>query len=152
MLKMLRSPKNGWIEVIVNHDNLILCKASYLTDVATDLIKAFLKYFNTGEFHVEFECETYQAALTLFNDDLYFIFNEGFEAGFIGGLELTNNICGLPDSIKLNEKMCFLAKELIDDIKENLTDWIWWDAVTVTEAVKNEHELLDKLAELYIYT
>ena len=149
---MIKKLKNNQVQIVINYKNIYLCDALYCKDIANDFIDAFLEYFNTGKFHIEFECETYQSALVFFNNNLYFISNEGLRGGLAGAVEITNELCGLPDDTPLDEKMCFLAKELINDIRNTFMDWVWWNAITVTDAVENEHRLEDKLAELYIYT
>ena len=108
---MLSTPYCGWTEITIGkwHD-----RASYLTDVPYDILKAIINTLKTGHAScVECDAEGWDYIIVFNTFDTHIITSRD-------GYELS--------SIDINIKN--LAKEVYNDIHSNLNNWSdwYWDA------------------------
>jgi len=146
---MLTKPKYGWSTLtICDH---YLFSFSYISDMPYDLIDAFIEFFESNKFYVEFNGEENVAALAIFDNRLFFITEQSCPPETIQGIEITNEMLKLPASASLNELMYYLAQLLAKDVVLYADDWAWWRAADTEEMVKEKEHLLDRLSDLKKY-
>lgn len=135
---MLSRPKYGWTTVTVAEK--VIGAASYLDDIPMMLLSAMCQYFsknNYMNFDVQFDAEGYYFGLMEFDDELFFLSTETNDAKPI--IELISEY----SKNTLKE----LAKELVNEIREYIEDWVYWDTdyeeMTEEEKYKRKMELLN---------
>lgn len=105
---MLSKPCAGWTKVTIGDFE---GRASYMTDVSMDCLIAFI---NALEYNIP--------ASILFNE-------EGSEFTLVTSVDGTYVISEREESklFVINKRFSKLARELINDIEDNLEDWVLWD-------------------------
>lgn len=105
---MLSKPCAGWTKVTIGDFE---GRASYMTDVPMDCLIAFI---NALEYNIP--------ASILFNE-------EGSEFTLVTSVDGTYVISEREESklFVINKRFSKLARELINDIEDNLEDWVLWD-------------------------
>lgn len=133
---MIKNPKHGWCDFQLGDFTGV---ASYLTDVPIDLLDAFISYYTYGYGVVVFDQEGsyFTLVLTAYNFGIYII--EESDKAILHDFSIDENIT-------VND----LAKELINDIENDLegwsTDFLFY--VNQKEAVHYCNKIKQKLAEL----
>lgn len=120
---MLSKPNHGWTTITVFGKTL--GHASYVDDVANMTLDAFINYFTNNEFglSLSYDAEGYNFGLFLWNDDLYSI-DSRYDS--VSSLE--------PKTFApIHDTMSILAKELVSDVLESLTEWSFWNPGTESE-------------------
>lgn len=105
---MLSKPYAGWTKVTIGDFE---GRASYMTDVPMDCLIAFI---NALEYNIP--------ASVLFDE-------EGTEFTLVTSTDGTYVISEREESklFVINKRFSKLARELINDIEDNLEDWVLWD-------------------------
>lgn len=105
---MLSKPCAGWTKVTIGDFE---GRASYMTDVPMDCLIAFI---NALEYNIP--------ASILFNE-------EGSEFTLVTSVDGTYIISEReePKLFVINKGFLKLVRELINDIEDNLEDWVLWD-------------------------
>lgn len=105
---MLSKPCAGWTKVTIGDFE---GRASYMTDVPMDCLIAFINAF---EYNIP--------ASILFNE-------EGSEFTLVTSVDGTYIISEReePKLFVINKGFLKLVRELINDIEDNLEDWVLWD-------------------------
>ena len=105
---MLSKPCAGWIKVTIGDFE---GRASYMTDVPMDCLIAFI---NALEYNIP--------ASVLFDE-------EGSEFTLVTSVDGTYIISEReePKLFVINKGFLKLVRELINDIEDNLEDWVLWD-------------------------
>ena len=129
---MITNPEYGWCDFKLGD---FLGSPSYITDVAVDLLDAFIDYYNRGYGVAVFDEEgsEFTLVLTSYNYGIFII------------EEKDNAI--LHDFSDMN--VDDLAQELVSDIKGNLDGW--YNFLVLSDEAENESyrtELDKKIAEL----
>ena len=108
---MISNPKNGWCDFKIedDDDNMFFGTPSYVTNVPVDLLQAFLDYKTKDQGIAWFDEEGSEFTLVL-NPYSMFIIAEN---------EKCNARLYKFNKININN----LIKELIQDIKNDLTEW-----------------------------
>lgn len=105
---MLSKPYTGWTKVTIGD---FKGRASYLTDIPMDCLIAFI---NALEYNIP--------ASVLFDE-------EGSEFTLVTSVDGTYIISEReePKLFVINKGFLKLVRELINDIEDNLEDWVLWD-------------------------
>ena len=105
---MLSKPCAGWTKVTIGDFE---GRASYMTDIPMDCLIAFI---NALEYNIP--------ASVLFDE-------EGSEFTLVTSVDGTYIISEReePKLFVINKGFLKLVRELIDDIEDNLEDWVLWD-------------------------
>lgn len=132
---MITNPEYGWCDFKLGD---FLGSPSYITDVAVDLLDAFIGYYTRGYGVTEFDEEgsNFTLVLTSYNYGVFVI------------EEKDNAILHDFSDMNVND----LAQELISDIKSNLDGW--YKFLVLSDEAENErykNELDLKIAELEQY-
>ena len=126
---MIRNPKHGWCDFKLGS---FTGTASYLTDVPIDLLDAFIDYYTKGYGVVVFDEEGsyFTLVLTRYNQGVFVI--EERDVVALSSFNIMN-----PND---------LAKELINDIENDLTRWSI--EFTFDDIAQHKNEILQKIEEL----
>ena len=126
---MISNPKHGWCDFKLGS---FAGTASYLTDVPIDLLDAFIDYYTRGYGVVVFDEEGsyFTLVLTRYNQGVFVI--EERDVVALSSFGIMN-----PDD---------LAKELINDIENDLMRWSV--EFTFDDIEKHRHEISQKIAKL----
>lgn len=126
---MISNPKHGWCDFKLGS---FTGTASYLTDVPIDLLDAFIDYYTKGYGVVVFDEEGsyFTFVLTRYNQGVFVI--EERDVVALSSFSIMN-----PDD---------LAKELINDIENDLMRWSV--EFTFDDIEKHRHEISQKIAKL----
>lgn len=133
---MLSLPKYGWCKLKIGY---FTGTPSYVTDVPTDLLTAFVDYYEKGVGAVFFDEEGTEFNLLLSNYTIFVVYIDK---------ECKTILYEFPD-INIDD----LAMELIDDIRSNIYTWSYFDASVSSEDEQVQKQtilenLLIKLSEL----
>ena len=126
---MLSNLENGWSKIKIGDFTGI---PSYITDVPVDLLTVFIDYYINNTSAMLFDEEGSEFTIVLSNEFIYVIyFTQDCETIFYEFPE-----------IFIND----LAKELIEDIENNLDSWSRFSAsINSEEEISQERELLINL-------
>ena len=129
MITMLSNLETGWSKLKIGDFTGI---PSYITDVPVDLLTVFIDYYKKNTSAMLFDEEGSEFTIVLSNEFIYVIyFTQNCEAIFYEFPE-----------IFIND----LAKELIEDIENNLDSWSRFSAsINSEEEISQERELLINL-------
>lgn len=150
---MLLKPSHGW--TVVKIGNQIIGSASYLDDIPMDLLDTFLSYFHQENkylpFSFLFDAEGYHFGILEFNDSLYTVSTDtNSEELMMKPINPVNlNLDWFSHS---NEVLKVLAKEVISDIQNYISDWVYWpdseEELSKENAEIRKYNLLQKCEEL----
>lgn len=135
---VINNPKYGWCDFKLGDFN---GRASYLTDVPVDLLEAFIDYFERGQGVVVFDEEGsyFTLILTRYNWGIYLIEDRD------------ETVLHDFSDMDINT----LAKELIDDIENDLVGWSNEFAICgdddPEELAQHRNEIRQRIAKLKIY-
>lgn len=132
---MISNPKYGWCNFELGDFQGV---ASYLTDVVFDLLDAFIEYYTKGYGVAVFDEEGsfFTLVLTRYNWGIFLIEEKDYAT--------------LHDFSDMN--IDDLAKELVDDIENNLNGWYDFLLISDEEEIElYKVELDKKLTELKNY-
>ena len=129
MITMLSNLETGWSKIKIGDFTGI---PSYITDVPVDLLTVFIDYYINNTSAMLFDEEGSEFTIVLSNEFIYVIyFTQNCEAIFYEFPE-----------IFIND----LAKELIEDIENNLDSWSRFSvSINSEEEISQERELLINL-------
>ena len=103
---MLSTPTAGWCKLTIGD---FTGNPSYITDVPTDLLNAFIDYYKKGISAAFFDEEGTDFNLLLSNYSIYIVYNDYYGKSLLYAFH----------DININD----LTKELIIDIKANINAW-----------------------------
>lgn len=142
---MFSKPMYGW--TTVSFGNIELGQASYLTDVPVDVLDTFISYLTQDYFvhgfNTTFDAEGYMFSIVEFDGSLYLI-DSKTDADEPNIKELKPESLGLNQYEKLTNIIIHLANEFINDLENNLQDWVDWEDFeeTTDEERKIRKELI----------
>lgn len=128
---MLGEPHYGWTNVWIA--GKVIGVASYITDVPLDTLNQFFQYLNNYKnnrnvgFNIMYDGEGKEFGLVEIGDSLYWI-NDYRQLSEIDPVKYH-----LPSYAKPYQIIMELAKEVIEDVKKYLDQWIFWDTYILCE-------------------
>ena len=129
---MFTIPKHGWVNLQIND---LSKRASYLTDIPNDCLDAFIYALqNNAPTVVFFDAEGWDFHLVTSYYQSYIIVDKDDTKLYV-----------------IEKNILELARELYEDINNNLNDWLNWDMKedeTKEERRENKERLLTKLSLL----
>lgn len=108
---MLSTPTAGWCKLTIGN---FTGNPSYITDVPTDLLNAFIDYYKKGISAAFFDEEGTDFNLLLSNYSIYIVYNDYYGKSLLYAFH----------DININD----LSKELITDIKADINAWAHFSA------------------------
>ncbi len=135
---MLSKPKYGWTELDtgkLENEMYIKFRASYLTDVAMDILCTLNRCYKTGKAEsVFFDAEGYEYYLVIDNDKSYIVTeNYGDRSDY--------NSCL---TFEINSTLEEISKEVLKDIESELESWVNWNYNDTEEEKKERRKALKK--------
>lgn len=125
---MLSLSKSGWCKLKIGD---FIGNPSYVTDVPTDLLTAFIDYYEKGVSAVFFDEEGTEFNLLLSNYTIFVVYIDK---------ECKTILYEFPD-INIYD----LARELIDDIRSNIDTWSYFATSVTSDKRAQKQTTLESL-------
>ena len=138
---MLNLPAScGWMTV--SFGSVKIGSASYVQDVPVDCLDAFIQYFENSDsvFHLELDAEGYMIGVIEFDQSLYRVSTDT-DCG-LNAEEITGSKVGTGLYASNCEILTIMAKELIEDVRNELDSCIDWEEILEGKARENRKNML----------